>query len=184
MKDLSISLIGDNITLKLIDINDITKYTKALLNMDDDTCYYTGITSIASQAELETYVKKIIPDETRYDFLILDSNDEIIGESVLNEIDWDMGFANYRVAIFKKEHYNKGVGSQAVQMTINYGLKSLNLHRIELEVFDFNPRAQNVYIKAGFKNEGIKRDGVKLNGKYHDVLMFGILKSDISLEFY
>lgn len=33
----------------------------------------------------------------------------------------------------------------------------LGLHRLELDVYSFNPRARRVYEKAGFRREGILR---------------------------
>ncbi|GAM15090.1 hypothetical protein SAMD00020551_3246 [Mesobacillus selenatarsenatis SF-1] len=38
---------------------------------------------------------------------------------------------------------------------LDYGFGILNMHRIELEVFAYNPRAIHVYEKLGFKQEEI-----------------------------
>ena len=57
-------------------------------------------------------------------------------------------------------------------------LKFLDLHRIELEVYDFNPRAIHVYKKAGFIQEGIRRDVLLWDGKYQSAIVMSMLKSD------
>ncbi|WP_371413714.1 GNAT family N-acetyltransferase [Virgibacillus sp. Bac330] len=61
---------------------------------------------------------------------------------------------------------------------INYGFEQLNLHRIELEVFDFNTRARKSYEKLGFKQEGIRREVLFYDGEYHHAIMMSILKDE------
>ncbi|WP_081712208.1 GNAT family N-acetyltransferase [[Clostridium] dakarense] len=45
-------------------------------------------------------------------------------------------------------------------MTRDFAFKKLNLHRLELDVFSFNHRAEKAYACAGFKREGILRDAI------------------------
>ena len=52
---------------------------------------------------------------------------------------------------------------------------SLNLHRVELEVYDFNPRAMRCYEKAGFRHEGTRRQALFRDGRYHDTHHMAIL---------
>ena len=70
---------------------------------------------------------------------------------------------------------NKGIGKQAVKAVTDFGLYTLQLHRIELEVFDYNPRAQHVYECCGYQIEGRKKDGLYYDGNYHDILIMAIL---------
>ena len=58
---------------------------------------------------------------------------------------------------------------------LKYAFKILNLHRVELEVFDYNPRAKAMYEKCGFIQEGIKRDALFLNDKFYNVFIMSIL---------
>lgn len=44
------------------------------------------------------------------------------------------------------------------------------LHRLSLEVFSFNIAAQNVYLKCGFKKEGILREAIKTENGYTDII--------------
>ena len=52
------------------------------------------------------------------------------------------------------------------------------MHRIELEVYDFNPRAQHVYEKAGFMREGVRREVLLWDGEYHDAIVMSILEDE------
>ena len=52
---------------------------------------------------------------------------------------------------------------------------SLGLHRIELEVYAFNPRARRVYEKVGFVKEGTLRDALLWDGKWVDAEIMSLL---------
>lgn len=51
------------------------------------------------------------------------------------------------------------------------------LHRIELEARSDNLAALALYRKLGFADEGRKRDGLYLDGDYHDTTQMGLLLS-------
>jgi ribosomal protein S18 acetylase RimI-like enzyme len=55
-------------------------------------------------------------------------------------------------------------GELTEDLIVGYGIEELGLHRIELEVFAFNPRAQRAYEKAGFVVEGVRRDALRWDG--------------------
>jgi RimJ/RimL family protein N-acetyltransferase len=57
-------------------------------------------------------------------------------------------------------------------------MTKLQLHKIGLEVYSFNPRAERVYQKAGFVLEGVKREDFIYNGEYIDTKVYGMLKAD------
>jgi len=54
----------------------------------------------------------------------------------------------------------------------------LHLHRLELDVFSFNTRAEKAYIKAGFKREGVLRDAIKDGDTYADDILMSILEDE------
>ena len=52
------------------------------------------------------------------------------------------------------------------------------MHRIELGVYAFNPRAIHVYEKLGFKREGTLRDSICWDGTFHDMIVMSILEEE------
>jgi len=61
---------------------------------------------------------------------------------------------------------------------LKYAFEVLNLHKVSLEVFSFNPRAERVYVKSGFILEGVRREDFRFEEDYFDTKIYGILKSD------
>lgn len=181
MKTKKILIKGRDISLRLITTKDIPQYYKnGFESIDEEVQRYTGTKHIASEEEIRTYVHRIIEDDSRYDFLIINSEDEIIGESVINEIDSDTRCANFRICLFKSENCGQGIGAEAIQLTLKFGFEKLNLHRIELEVFSFNNRAYAAYCRAGFIEEGRRREAEFIDGQYCDVIIMGILHHEYS----
>ncbi len=109
--------------------------------------------------------------------VVYKENDQIIGEVVFNEYDEETNNVNFRV-LLSETSCNKGVGTEAISMFIQYGMEELELHKISLEVFSFNSRAERVYQKVGFKLEGIKREDFLYNQEYIDTKIYGLLKAD------
>ena len=186
MKNNNIEIYNGNITLRLIKSIDIPQYYKSgFESMDKDVMLYTGSKGGATEEQIRTYVERIVKENSRYDFLIIDSKNQIIGESVLNEIDFDVKSASFRIALFKSEYFGKGIGSESIKMTLQFGFEKLSLHRVELEVFPFNKRAYTAYRNVGFVEEGRKREAEFINGQYCDVIIMGILHDEyINKESY
>ena len=104
-------------------------------------------------------------------------SNQVIGEVVFNEYNEATGNVNFRV-LLSESSCNKGVGTEAVSLFIQYGMEELDLHKISLEVYSFNPRAERVYQKAGFELEGIMREEFLYNQEYFDTKIYGLLKAD------
>lgn len=179
MKYKNIVIQGEKVTLRLMKNSDIPEYYRSGFQApDEEVQFFTGTMNSPTEDEIRAYVEKITEDDTRYDFLIINSKGEIIGESVINEIDEKLRCAHFRIALFKSENCGRGMGSEAIRMTLQFGFEKLNLHRIELEVFSFNQRAYQAYLRTGFREEGRKRDAVLIKGQYHDVIIMGILQHE------
>lgn len=161
---------------KASDVNDY--YFQNYCPLDKEVARLTGCKDHFTKEEVTSFFLKAIAETDRYFFLILDPNGRIIGESVINEIDWDLRRANFRICIFHPAERGKGIGSWAVEVSRDFAFDHLHLHRLELDVFSFNPRAEKAYLRAGFKREGVLRDAVLDRGQYADDIIMAILEDD------
>lgn len=119
--------------------------------LDPELVRLTGSKAHFPREEVVDFFFKCIDDPDRYDFLILDPLGNVIGESILNEIDWSAKTANFRIALFHPQHRGRGIGTWALEKTVGFGFQTLGLRRISLTVFPFNHRGIHVYEKAGFR---------------------------------
>lgn len=166
----------DKFLLRLAQLDDALHYYQDNFNpLDSEVARLTGCKNFFTKDEVLHYFNNCIEDENTYVFLIFNEFGKIIGESVINEIDWQTKSANYRIALFHSQECNKGIGTWAVSMTRDYAFEILKLHRLSLDVFSFNPRAEKVYLKAGFKKEGVLKDAIFDGEKYADDILMAIL---------
>ena len=146
--------------------------------LDREVVRFTGCKEAFSREEVISFFLQSVDDEERYLFLILAADGRIVGESVINEIDTKRRCANFRICLFHGEGRGKGIGTWAVEATRDFAFGDLKLHRLELDVFSFNPRAREAYRKAGFKEEGILRDAVLDGEEYGDDILMAILEDE------
>ena len=81
------------------------------------------------------------------------------------------------IAIGEDNYHGKGIGKIALNWIIDYGFSKLNLHKINLSVYEYNPRAIRLYQSLGFINEGDMQDEVFFDGKFHKLLLMALFNS-------
>jgi RimJ/RimL family protein N-acetyltransferase len=112
--------------------------------------HWTVTTDTFSDEQLLAWLKSRPDQPDRLDWAILDkANGWLLGEIVLNELDPTAESMNLRIAL-SSEHLGKGIGSQSVELVVDYGFQVLNLREIRLDVWTENLRAIRVYEKVGF----------------------------------
>ena len=146
--------------------------------LDKEVAHLTGCKEFFTREEVISFFLKSVDEEDRYFFLITSPDGRIIGECVINEIDWELRRANFRIGIFHSSHRGQGIGTWATEVTRDFAFEQLKLHRLELDVYSFNPRAERAYLKAGFKKEGVLRDAVTDGDKYADDILMAMLEDD------
>ncbi|MGO7211116.1 GNAT family N-acetyltransferase [Rhizobium ruizarguesonis] len=77
-----------------------------------------------------------------------------------------------------ERHAGQGHMFAALQMVIPYIFTGLELHRIEAACIPDNARSIRLLEKAGFQREGYLRGYLKINGQWHDHVMFSRLATD------
>jgi len=116
----------------------------------------------------------------RTEWAILDEGQRFIGVVRLWRISERNRSAMLTIFIGEKTHWGKGYGSDALRITLREAFGPLDLHRVELHVFDFNARAIASYEKVGFVREGVRRQALLRGTRYHDILVMGITREEFA----
>lgn len=74
--------------------------------------------------------------------------------------------------------WGNGYGQEAMRRIIEFGWDQMKLNRIEADVVHGNMRAAHVLKNLGFRKEGVLRHRLLKGGKYYDVHLYGLLRSD------
>lgn len=103
---------------------------------------------------------------------------ELIGTvELMNIREFDRS-ATAGIFIGKNNKRGHGIGTEALNLLVEYGFLYLNLHSINLSVLADNPRAIRCYEKVGFKECGRMREARFIGGKYRDVIYMDLLASE------
>jgi len=116
-------------------------------------------------------------DEILFAIRKLDDED-IIGFMGLFNLFIQHGDTLVAIAIGERKYWNNGYGTDAMRVMLHYAFYELNLRRVGLIVFEYNPRAIRSYEKVGFVHEGRVRGAMQRDGQRWDFLYMGILRDE------
>lgn len=82
------------------------------------------------------------------------------------------------IDICEDEYLNRGYGSEAMKLWVNYLFANSEIHKLCLDTWSFNPRMKRVAEKIGFLYEGSQREMRFWQGEWLDLVHFGMLREE------
>jgi len=135
-----------------------------------------------SVAEEEVWFENMLKRPTAEHPMVIeiqhDDSWKMVGNCGIAEIDWRCRSAELGIVIGEKSFWNQSIGTTAMRLLVNHCFLTLNLNRVHLQVYENNPRAIRCYEKVGFVHEGCRRQGMYKDGKFVDILLMSILRSE------
>jgi RimJ/RimL family protein N-acetyltransferase len=173
---------GEKVLLRPLKRSDITSFLK-WFNDPEVTQYlsfYLPMTEMAEEKWIEDAASRIQAGTSAFFVIeaIEGDSSQPIGNTGLHGINLKDHTATFGIAIGEKDYWGNGYGTEATQLILDYGFQQLNLHRISSSAFAFNERSIRLHKKVGFMEEGRQREAIFKNGRFHDHVMFGILRDE------
>ena len=109
-------------------------------------------------------------------------NANAVGMVSLHDIDYINRNAMFGIYVVEKQHNNKGIGTNATILALDFAFNAMGLSRVGLEVLQTNKNAIHLYEKVGFIKEGVKRNAFFFDGEFVDVEIMSILKTEFSFD--
>lgn len=170
-------LTGKKCYLSPMTEQDAEEYTRFLNDLEVSR----GLTLSGFNVTVDGERQAIAQISKGHDYSIIDiKTEKLIGTVGLDNIDSLNDTAELGIFIGDKDYWNKGYGTEAIKLILDFGFRRLNLHNIMLHVYSFNERAIHCYEKIGFKKAGCLRQSTRRGGKYYDRYLMDILPQ----EFY
>ena len=170
---------GNGIRLRAIEKSDIPIFVRRL--NDPETRQFLLLYTPLSTMDEERWVESLANRKSEYIYAfeaLIDEQWVHLGNTGLHDIDWKNSVATFGIFLGEKQYWGQGYGTEATRTMLHFAFHTLNLHRVELEVFEFNPRAIRAYEKAGFRHEGTRRQSFFKDKRYWDTLRMGILEDE------
>lgn len=168
---------GGNVVLRPITRDDAGAMFAGL--SDREAIRLTGTRASFAIGDIDAHCARVAVADDRWDYAITVVGQTIgaeqtigagqmIGEVVLNEFDRDNRSANIRIVIWSAQARGRGLGTEAMSLLTRFAFAEVGLHRVELGVYAFNPRAVRCYEKVGFIHEGTRRAALWWEGEWID----------------
>ena len=145
---------------------------------DPETLRLTGTRRTFSRDDVLRHLTSLAARDDRADWAIIDlATERYVGEVVLNELEPDDAAMNFRIAL-NPGWMGRDYGTEAARAVLDHAFDDLGVHRVGLDVFAFNPRAERSYEKAGFRHEGRQRETLFWDGEWVDSILMAALSTD------
>ncbi|OZU87515.1 GNAT family N-acetyltransferase [Virgibacillus indicus] len=157
---------GQKVVLRPFKVEDFPSIEECLT--DPEVIKLTGSDSEFDRDLVIQWYKTRNEQPDRLDLAIVDRfQDILVGEAVINLYDEKNNSMNFRILIGPRGR-DRGLGSEATRLIIDFVFKSTMIHQLTLSVFDFNPRARHVYEKVGFVIDSIDEKDLEFEGEWID----------------
>jgi RimJ/RimL family protein N-acetyltransferase len=173
---------GKRVTLRAVEQDDIPEILRHF--NDIEVRRFLHMIIPVSAEEEEKWIQNLTSQRkagTMYVFAVeLQKPKRFLGVCGLHRVNAIHRSAELGIAVQNKRYLGKGLGTEALQLLVDFGFRHINLHRIYLTVFEDNLRAQRVYEKIGFTKVGRQRECIIRFGKYFDLYLMDLLKKEHS----
>ena len=132
--------------------------------------------------QLENIEKDMDEKHEMFYYHIRPINDEkLVGWAKIYWVLWPSQIANLELAIGPSEQ-RQGYASDALQLLLRLAFNELNLNRLTVNVPAYNIPAIEFVKKFGFREEVRRREVILRDGRRWDLLLFGLLRSEWSVN--
>jgi RimJ/RimL family protein N-acetyltransferase len=171
---------GERIRLRAVEREDVKRFC-VWIN-DPEVTRHLTLNLPMSTADEENWFDSLSKRDQAEKPLVIEVRDgdgwKMIGNCGVFGIDPIAHLAELGIMIGEKDEWNKGYGTETMSLLLRHCFETLNLNRVFLQVYAENVRGKRAYEKAGFMEEGRLREAVYKRGKYDDVIMMSVLRSE------
>ena len=181
--DHDLRLDGEGVRLRPHRSGDFTEWaslrarSRAFLQPWEPTWPRDDLTRGAYKRRLSAYAHDL-ERGLAYPFLVFRQEDgAMVGGITLSNVRRgvaQMGSIGYWVG---QDYTRRGYTVAAVNAVTRFAFLRLGLHRVEAACIPTNDASRGVLLKAGFKQEGLARAYLRINGIWRDHLLFGMISS-------
>jgi ribosomal-protein-alanine N-acetyltransferase len=103
-----------------------------------------------------------------------------IGNVSLQDIHWTHRSAELAIVIGDRAFWGIGVGAEVGALVVRHGFEALGLHRIACGTTEDNDGMRKLAQQLGMREEGRRRRAVWKDGRWLDVIEYGILADEFT----
>jgi [ribosomal protein S5]-alanine N-acetyltransferase len=149
---------------------------------DQEVCRYNSHGKfVRTRDYFRNYVRSL-DDSRAIVCAICHARDGHIGNVSLQELSFIDRNAEFAIILGDRRHAGRGVARLAGAALLAHGFDKLNLNRIYCGTAAGNVAMNKLALALGMRQEGIRRQHLFLEGKWADVIEYGILHGEFAVN--
>jgi ribosomal-protein-alanine N-acetyltransferase len=177
-------LVGDRVYLRMPQPSDyvgwarVRQESRAFLEPWEPTWSTDSLTRAAFRRRLHRYARVVREDQGIAFFIFDKQDDRILGGITLSQICRGVTQSSSVGYWIGRPHARQGFMADALKVIVRFMFEGLRMHRLEAACIPNNLPSQGVLKKCGFREEGLAREYLCINGVWQDHKLFAIVSSD------
>lgn len=133
---------------------------------------------VSSEREKQWVTNSIFSNDKLVLAICLKENDKYIGNVMMQEIDYINRSCHAPIMIGDKSEWNKGYATEAKLLMLKYIFEERGMERVFGYVLEDNIASIKSAEKSGYKIEGVMRNSIYKEGKFHNQVIVSILREE------
>lgn len=168
------------VTIRELKKGDASGMLEWMTDPEISSCFRYDVSKI-TLASCQKFIKTANDNPNCRHLAIANSKDEYLGTVSLKNIDFEEGSAEFAIGTRSSV---RGIGGDATILALKVAFGELNLKKVYLNVYSDNTRAQNCYLKVGFRFVKKEENALVKDGFSKDLNWYEITKQDFLSKCY
>ena len=139
------------------------------------------LTRSAFRRRIKRYQKETRLDSAYVFFVLRESDDALVGGCTISNVRRGVTQCCTLGYWIGSQFARQGYMTGALRALLPFVFRTLGLHRIEAACLTDNDASTNLLARVGFRQEGLARRYLLINGEWADHLLFALLKEEAPL---
>ena len=160
----------DTLTLEDVNFNYLSWLNNPQVNQFLETRF-----EIQSIESISDYIKKSLKNDNEYLFAIRTiKGNKHIGNIKLGFININHKIGDISLFIGDTKFWGQGVAVEAINTITKFAFEQLELYKLSAGAYSENIASTKAFIRAGYKEDGIRKNHFLFQGKYSDLIYVSI----------
>ena len=147
----------------------------------DDVAPFLGAVVAADRDSVAAEVERSLAEPHDFGRFVIEADGDRAGMCGFEQVNRRSAVAHLERLAVHPDFRGRRVSDDAAGELQRYLLHDLGFHRLQLEIYGFNERAQEHAKRSGYVKEGVKRRAYWRHGEWADGVLYGLVAEDVDL---
>lgn len=170
----------DRLILRELEVSDCTPEYVGWLNDSEINRYLETRHEPQDEVSVREFVERCLAKSDEFLFgIFLAEGGRHIGNIKVGPVRGHHGLADISLFIGARDCWGKGYATEAIVALSRRAFEELGVAKLSASMYAPNEGSRQAFLKAGYREEGLRRGHLELDGARCDVVELGLLPSDL-----